>query len=282
MGGSGARSARSTASISAGDTGSRTRIDGWSRTRKERERPMESPPLTKRLVAEVIGTFGFFFAGFCGHRDPGHPGRTRHPVARHRVRIRPRAGDDDLRLRSRVRRPRQPGGLRRPRGARQASDVRAAPVLRRPARRRPRCVPARIVMFDGIGTISKPTCSPTRAMECQTSRRWCSTDRAAFPDRHLGRRDRRTRRGRHVAPIAIGLFIFTAATVFGPMSGGSFNPAVPSPRRSRGQVQEPLDLHRRPPRRWSPRRRRLQVVPPVGLSAAEALGSDPRNALIRV
>jgi MIP family channel proteins len=25
-----------------------------------------SAPLTKRLVAEVIGTFGFFFAGFCG------------------------------------------------------------------------------------------------------------------------------------------------------------------------------------------------------------------------
>ena len=28
------------------------------------------------------------------------------------------------------------------------------------------------------------------------------------------------------APIFIGLFIFTAATVFGPLSGGSFNPAV--------------------------------------------------------
>jgi len=28
------------------------------------------------------------------------------------------------------------------------------------------------------------------------------------------------------APIFIGLFIFTAATVFGPISGGSFNPAV--------------------------------------------------------
>jgi aquaporin TIP len=27
------------------------------------------------------------------------------------------------------------------------------------------------------------------------------------------------------APLAIGLFIFTAATVVGPMSGGSFNPA---------------------------------------------------------
>src|SRR5262249_38677711 len=28
------------------------------------------------------------------------------------------------------------------------------------------------------------------------------------------------------APIFIGLFIFTAATVFGPISGGSFNPAI--------------------------------------------------------
>ena len=28
-----------------------------------------------------------------------------------------------------------------------------------------------------------------------------------------------------LAPVAIGMFIFTAATVVGPISGGSFNPA---------------------------------------------------------
>ena len=69
------------------------------------------------------------------------------------------------------------------------------------------------------------------------------------------------------APIFIGLFIFTAATVFGPLSGGSFNPAVSlAPAITAGEFGGRLDLHRRPHDRRCARRRRLQVVPPVRLT----------------
>ena len=69
------------------------------------------------------------------------------------------------------------------------------------------------------------------------------------------------------APIFIGLFIFTAATVFGPLSGGSFNPAVLArPGDHRGRVRRRLDLPDRPHHRWCHRRRRVQVVPHVRLT----------------
>ena len=41
-----------------------TRIDGCSATRKEKERPWNPRRSSKRLAAEIVGTFGFFFIGF--------------------------------------------------------------------------------------------------------------------------------------------------------------------------------------------------------------------------
>ena len=36
---------------------------------------MESPPLSKRLAAEIVGTFGFFFIGFTSIAQ-ARPGRS--------------------------------------------------------------------------------------------------------------------------------------------------------------------------------------------------------------
>ena len=53
-----------------------------------------------------------------------------------------------------------------------------------------------------------------------------------------------------MAPLLIGLYIFTAATAVGPASGGSFNPARSDRARVRQRrVRRSLDLHRRAARR---------------------------------
>ncbi len=64
------------------------------------------------------------------------------------------------------------------------------------------------------------------------------------------------------APIFIGLFIFAAATVFGPLTGGSFNPAVSlAPAITAGEFGNVWIYLIGPDDRRCARRRRLQVVP---------------------
>ena len=69
-----------------------------------------------------------------------------------------------------------------------------------------------------------------------------------------------------MAPLMIGLFIFTAATTVGPTSGGSFNPARSlDPVLLEPGLGQRLDLHRRPARRRHPRRRDLGVAGGQGI-----------------
>ena len=80
------------------------------------------PELTKRLMAEAIGTFGFFFIGFCGIAAVVTQGPGGDPIARYRAWLRVRPGTDDLRVRPHLGRSFQPGRVggagRRPTGSR--------------------------------------------------------------------------------------------------------------------------------------------------------------------
>ncbi len=222
-----------------------------------------SAPLTKRLVAEVIGTFGFFFAGFCGIADAGHPGRARHPVAGHRVRLRPRPGDDDLCVRPRVGRPLQPGGHARPRlrrGASRPSEI--APYWG--AQLVGGLLAALLIRVLFTSQISKLMLthpglgiSNGKALVLEIVFTFLFVLVVATVAT-----DERAPWNGVFAPLAIGLFIFTAATVAGPMSGGSFNPARSmDPAIIAGHVQRPLDLHRRPAGRRRARRARARLLP---------------------
>lgn len=180
---------------------------------------MESPPLSKRLAAEIVGTFGFFFIGFTsiaagapgpigfgfglflmiaalGHISGGHfnpavsVGLTvggKHPTSELVQYIVAQII----------------GGL-------------AASLLA-------------IAIYDGIGTFTKENLvtkpgdgvSDFKAMliELIATLLFLMVISAVATDTNAPWNGIQ-------APIFIGLFIFTAATVFGPLSGGSFNPAV--------------------------------------------------------
>ena len=76
-----------------------------------------------------------------------------------------------------------------------------------------------------------------------------------------------------MAPLLIGLFIFTAAVAVGPASGGSFNPARSlRPGSLQRQFRRPLDLPRRAARRGRDRRSALARV---RAGPRERTGHDP-------
>lgn len=180
---------------------------------------MDSPPLNKRLAAEIVGTFGFFFIGFTsvaagapgpigfgfglflmiaalGHISGGHfnPAVTvglmvggKHPTSEGLQYIIAQVV----------------GGL-------------AAAVLA-------------IVIYDGVNSFDKANIvtkpgegvSDFKALiiELLATMLFLMVISAVATDPDAPWNGIQ-------APIFIGLFIFTAATVFGPLSGGSFNPAV--------------------------------------------------------
>jgi aquaporin Z len=180
---------------------------------------MESPPLNKRLAAEIVGTFGFFFIGFTsiaagapgpigfgfglflmiaalGHISGGHfnPAVTvgltvggKHPT----------------------------GELFQYIIAQVIGGVVAALLA--------------ILVYDGIGTfdkanlVTKPgdgvSSGKALIIELIATALFLMVISAVATDKNAPWNGIQ-------APIFIGLFIFTAATVFGPLSGGSFNPAV--------------------------------------------------------
>ena len=78
-----------------------------------------------------------------------------------------------------------------------------------------------------------------------------------------------------MAPLLIGLFIFTAADAVGPASGGSFNPARSlDPVLYNWRLRRSLDLPRRAARR---RRDRRSDLAAVRAGARARTGDDPRN-----
>jgi MIP family channel proteins len=180
---------------------------------------MESPPLNKRLAAEIVGTFGFFFIGFTsiaagapgpigfgfglflmiaalGHISGGHfnPAVTvgltvggKHPTSEVLQYI----------------------------VAQVIGGVVAALLA--------------ILIYDGIGTFDKSNLvtrpgngvSSGKALiiELIATLLFVMVISAVATDKNAPWNGIQ-------APIFIGLFVFTGATVFGPLSGGSFNPAV--------------------------------------------------------
>jgi aquaporin NIP len=179
-------------------------------------------PLSKRLAAEVVGTFGFFFTGFCGiaaatlepnailslgvalgfgmglalmifafgHISGGHynPAVTLGLVVARRF----------------------PATEIVPYWAAQLVGGIAASVVLR-------------IVFNATvlhNAVNAPTVSDGRALVLELIFTFLFllviTTVAT---------DKRAPWNGVFAPIAIGLFIFTAATVCGPLSGGSFNPA---------------------------------------------------------
>lgn len=180
---------------------------------------MDSPPLNKRLAAEIVGTFGFLFIGFTsiaagapgpigfgfglflmiaalGHISGGHfnPAVTvgltvggKHPAAEALQYI----------------------------IAQLLGGVAAALLA--------------ILVYDGVGTFDKSNLvsSPgdgissgkALILELIATALFLMVISAVATDKNAPWNGIQ-------APIFIGLFVFTAATVFGPLSGGSFNPAV--------------------------------------------------------
>ena len=180
---------------------------------------MESPPLGKRLAAEIVGTFGFFFIGFTsiaagapgpigfgfglflmiaalGHISGGHY----NPAVTLGLTV----------------------GGKHPRN--EAIQYMIAQLIGG-------IIAALLaaVMFDGINKfarssmVTKPGVgvSDFKAMlvELIATALFLMVISAVATDTTAPWNGIQ-------APIFIGLFIFTAATVFGPLSGGSFNPAV--------------------------------------------------------
>jgi aquaporin Z len=180
---------------------------------------METPPLNKRLAAEIVGTFGFFFIGFTGvaagapgpigfgfglflmiaalgHISGGHfnPAVTvgltvggKHPTAE----------------------------LLQYLVAQLIGGIVAALLA--------------ILIYDGVGTfdsssiVTKPgdgiSSGKAMLLELIATALFLMVISAVATDRNAPWNGIQ-------APIFIGLFVFAAATVFGPLSGGSFNPAI--------------------------------------------------------
>jgi MIP family channel proteins len=180
---------------------------------------MESPPLNKRLAAEIVGTFGFFFIGFTsiaagapgpigfgfglflmiaalGHISGGHfnPAVTVGLTVggKHRT-----------------------SELAQYLIAQLIGGVLAALLA--------------ALVYDGVGTFDKSNLvtrpgdgiSSGKALiiELIATALFLMVISAVATDKNAPWNGVQ-------APIFIGLFVFTAATVFGPLSGGSFNPAV--------------------------------------------------------
>jgi len=180
---------------------------------------MESPPLSKRLAAELVGTFGFFFIGFTSIAA-GAPG--------------PIGFGFGLFL--------MIAALGHISGGHYNPAVTVGLVIGRkhPSNEAVQYIVAQIiggviaallaaVMFDGLNNftrdsmVTKPGAgvSDFKAMlvELVATLLFLMVISAVATDKNAPWNGIQ-------APIFIGLFIFTAATVFGPISGGSFNPAV--------------------------------------------------------
>jgi MIP family channel proteins len=180
---------------------------------------MDSPPLGKRLAAEIVGTFGFFFIGFTsiaagapgpigfgfglflmiaalGHISGGHY----NPAVTLGLTVGGKHPQNEA-IQYMI--------------AQLIGGVLAALLA--------------AVMFDGINKfaresmVTKPGAgvSDFKAMlvELVATLLFLMVISAVATDTTAPWNGIQ-------APIFIGLFIFTAATVFGPLSGGSFNPAV--------------------------------------------------------
>ena len=180
---------------------------------------MESPPLNKRLAAEIVGTFGFFFIGFTSIAA-GAPG----PIGFGFGLFLMIAALGHI-----------SGGHFNP-----AVTVGLAVGGKHPTAETPQYIVAQIIggivasllaigLFDGIGTFESSNLvnepgegvSDGKAMilELIATALFIMVISAVATDKNAPWNGIQ-------APIFIGLFIFTAATVFGPLSGGSFNPAV--------------------------------------------------------
>jgi MIP family channel proteins len=180
---------------------------------------MESPPLGKRLAAELVGTFGFFFIGFTSIAA-GAPG----PIGFGFGLFLMIAALGHI-----------SGGHYNP-----AVTVGLTVGRKHPSNEAVQYIVAQIiggvvaallagVMFDGLNKfaresmVTKPGAgvSDFKAMlvELIATLLFLMVISAVATDKSAPWNGIQ-------APIFIGLFIFTAATVFGPISGGSFNPAV--------------------------------------------------------
>jgi MIP family channel proteins len=183
------------------------------------------PPLTKRLAAEVVGTFGFFFAGFCGIVTL----TTQGPLSIQAVGVAAGFGfglalmifafghisgghyNPAVTLGLTTAR-RFPAGEVIPYWIAQlVGGVIAALAIR--------------IIFNNAllkATLTLPghgiTHGKAFALEAIFTFLFVLVIATVATD------DRAPWKGLF-APFAIGLFIFTAASVAGPMSGGSFNPA---------------------------------------------------------
>ncbi len=217
---------------------------------------MDSPPLSKRLAAEIVGTFGFFFIGFTSIAA-GAPG----PIGFGFGLFLMIAALGHI-----------SGGHYNP-----AVTVGLTVGGKHPSNEAVQYIVAQIiggvvaallaaVMFDGLNNftrdsmVTKPGAgvSDVKAMlvELVATLLFLMVISAVATDKNAPWNGIQ-------APIFIGLFIFTAATVFGPISGGSFNPAVSIAPAIVGRlVQQRVDLPGRPLRRRCDRRRALHVVPP--------------------
>jgi MIP family channel proteins len=180
---------------------------------------MESPPLSKRLAAEIVGTFGFFFIGFTSIAA-GAPG----PIGFGFGLFLMIAALGHI-----------SGGHFNP-----AVTVGLTVGGKHPAAEAPQYIVAQVIggvvaallailIYDGVGTfdkanlVTKPGAGVSSGkaliIELIATLLFVMVISAVATDKNAPWNGVQ-------APIFIGLFIFTAATVFGPLSGGSFNPAV--------------------------------------------------------
>ncbi len=180
---------------------------------------MESPPLNKRLAAELVGTFGFFFIGFTGIAA-GAPG----PIGFGFGLFLMIAALGHI-----------SGGHLNP-----AVTVGLTVGGKHPTSELVQYIVAQIIggllaallailVYDGIGTFDKANLmtnpgdgvSDFRAMilELIATALFLMVISAVATDKNAPWNGIQ-------APLFIGLFVFTAATVFGPLTGGSFNPAI--------------------------------------------------------
>jgi MIP family channel proteins len=180
---------------------------------------METPPLSKRLAAEIVGTFGFFFIGFTSIAA-GAPG----PIGFGFGLFLMIAALGHI-----------SGGHFNP-----AVTVGLTVGGKHPATELVQYIVAQVIggvvaallailIYDGVGTfdkanlVTKPGAGVSSGkaliIELIATLLFLMVISAVATDKNAPWNGIQ-------APIFIGLFIFTAATVFGPLSGGSFNPAV--------------------------------------------------------
>jgi aquaporin Z len=180
---------------------------------------MESPPLNKRLAAEIVGTFGFFFIGFTSVAA-GAPG----PIGFGFGLFLMIAALGHI-----------SGGHFNP-----AVTIGLTVGGKHPTSELPQYIVAQVIggvvaallailIYDGVGTfdkanlVTKPgdgvSSGKALIIELIATALFLMVISAVATDKNAPWNGIQ-------APIFIGLFIFTAATVFGPLSGGSFNPAV--------------------------------------------------------